>query len=329
MNIITLDTGTTNTRAVLWKDKDVVYRTVREVGVRNTAIDGNNSRLKQAVKETIDEALEQSGMRLDEVPYILASGMITSNVGLVEVPHLFAPAGIDELAKGIAKRYLPEVVEKDIWFVPGIKNNIRNVTIDNCEEMDIMRGEEAETIGLLNRLNMTGPALIILPGSHSKFVSLDDENRITGCLTSLAGELISVITMNTIIANALDKSFAVDFQPEYVVKGYEYSKRSGLSRTCFTVRILDQFTDLSHNDKANFLLGIVLADDVKAILHSKALKIGPSSKVLIAGKDILSQALNTVIQTENYFQHVEIINQEQIANLAGHGAICIARRSLF
>ena len=50
--IITIDGGTTNTRCILWDNRrNRVGEERREVGVRNTAIDGNNERLKQAVKE--------------------------------------------------------------------------------------------------------------------------------------------------------------------------------------------------------------------------------------------------------------------------------------
>ncbi|MDK2933835.1 MAG: 2-dehydro-3-deoxygalactonokinase, partial [Clostridiales bacterium] len=38
---ITIDTGTTNTRVTLWKNQEVIDKVSREVGVRNTAIDGN------------------------------------------------------------------------------------------------------------------------------------------------------------------------------------------------------------------------------------------------------------------------------------------------
>lgn len=48
---ITIDGGTTNTRCILWNSsRQRIDEQKREVGVRNTAIDGNNSKLKNAVK---------------------------------------------------------------------------------------------------------------------------------------------------------------------------------------------------------------------------------------------------------------------------------------
>ena len=53
--IITVDGGTTNTRCILWdENRRRIAQENRPVGVRNTAIDGHNRKLKQAVKECLD-----------------------------------------------------------------------------------------------------------------------------------------------------------------------------------------------------------------------------------------------------------------------------------
>jgi 2-dehydro-3-deoxygalactonokinase len=44
--------------------------------------------------------------------------MITSNVGLTEIPHIIAPAGIDDLSSALVKASIPQVSEKN--FIPGI-----------------------------------------------------------------------------------------------------------------------------------------------------------------------------------------------------------------
>ncbi|HZG58301.1 2-dehydro-3-deoxygalactonokinase [Paenibacillus sp.] len=321
MFILTLDTGTTNSRVTLWKDGEAVGRVSREVGVRDTAKDGHNQRLKATLRELIETVLSEHSIALNDVTTILASGMITSNVGLVEIPHLVAPVSMQDLAKALVPRLIADVVEKEIWFAPGIKNPVSNVTLDNCEAMDIMRGEEVEAFGLLRRLNMQGPAVLILPGSHTKIVSIDEQNRITGCVTSLAGELISEITRNTLISNALQKSMATEFDPSYVLKGFETSRRAGLARTCFTVRILDQFTDATVNEKANFLLGAVLADDLEALKHSEAIEAPEHASIVIAGKEILSKALACILAHDRTFQRVSVVSGDALNDLAGFGMI--------
>lgn len=86
---ITIDGGTTNTRCILWNSsRQRIDEQKREVGVRNTAIDGNNSKLKNAVKECLEQLLEDHSLTYDNINHIIASGMITSDVGIVVVPHL-------------------------------------------------------------------------------------------------------------------------------------------------------------------------------------------------------------------------------------------------
>ncbi|WML56641.1 2-dehydro-3-deoxygalactonokinase [Neobacillus sp. PS2-9] len=324
MYTITIDTGTTNTRITLWKNDIAHYKTSKEVGVRDTAVDGNNSRLKASIKEGIDEVLSANMLRLGDVTKILASGMITSNVGVFEVPHLTAPVGMQEVADGMISQYLPDIVEKEIWFVPGVKNNVSEITMENCEAMDMMRGEEVETIALIRRLNLSGPSVIVLPGSHSKYVAIDENNKITGCLTSLAGEILSVITNHTIIANALEKSFADELEKDMIIQGYKNSQQYGLSRLTFTVRIMDQFTDLTVNQKANFLLGVVLSDELKAVKNSKALAFNKNSNVVIAGKDILKQAYEVIFNEDKYFSQVTSVDSKDLEDLAGYGSICLS-----
>lgn len=56
--------------------------------------------------------------------------------------------------------------------------------------------------------------LLVLPGSHTKFVSVDKEGKIRSCLTTITGELLASITNHTIIADAVGRQFAAE--EEYV-----------------------------------------------------------------------------------------------------------------
>ena len=57
--------------------------------------------------------------------WIVAAGMLSSEVGLTAVPHVEAPAGIDALARGVAVRLLPEIADRPIVFVPGVRDPAR------------------------------------------------------------------------------------------------------------------------------------------------------------------------------------------------------------
>ncbi|WP_394777628.1 2-dehydro-3-deoxygalactonokinase [Undibacterium sp.] len=325
MNIVTIDAGTTNTRSSLWVDGRLRAQAQAEVGVRNTAIDGNNAALKSAVRSTVDNILAQASLDKHKLDLMLASGMITSNVGLCEIPHLPAPAGLQELAQGMQRVAMDEVFPQPVWFIPGVRNSVEKVGLHNAEAMDMMRGEETEAMALLARLKLSGPAMIILPGSHTKLVSIDSAQRIVGCTTSIAGELLQAITQNTLLKKSLNGEFATELHAEMLLAGAAAAQRTGLARACFSVRILDMFTESQHNEKASYLLGAVLSGDLLALKNSSAIRMRPDTPIIISGKPILRQALALLIGENGFFYGRQIIaSDEQQDNLAGFGAITIA-----
>ena len=317
MLILTIDSGTSNTRAKLWQDGRLLAKSFAEVGVRDTVISGSRQKLQMGVRQAILEAAQTAGIDIREVGLILASGMITSNVGLCEVPHVIAPAGTKELARGLTMSRMEAVVEQPIWFVPGIKNNVAAVDLSTYEAMDIMRGEEVETFGLIEQLKLQGPAIFVLPGSHSKFISIDADNRVTACLTTLAGELLDIITGHTILAGALGRSFAQEFDEPSLLEGARCAKRVGLGRACFSVRILELFSATNANQRANFLLGAVLATDLMALKNSSALRWIPDTPIVITGRRVIRQALQTLVHDDSSFQGEIIAIDDQLDGAHG------------
>lgn len=114
MNILTIDAGTTNTRTLLWRAGAVVAQAQLETGVRNTAIDGHNGALKQALRDTIASVLASAGIAPSAVDLALASGMISSPMGVQEVAHLPAPAGLAQLAQSMQAVDLPDVLAQPV-----------------------------------------------------------------------------------------------------------------------------------------------------------------------------------------------------------------------
>lgn len=327
--VITIDTGTTNTRVMLWDEASSLAASAQAaVGVRNTAIDGHNRRLKAAVHDCLEQALEQAGIGYEQVQSVIASGMITSNVGLVEVPHVTAPAGLDDLAANARSILLPEVCPLPILFIPGVKNALERVDLDNFEQMDIMRGEEVEAYAILDAFPAGQPYLLVLPGSHTKFVAVDEAGRITGCLTTITGELLASITHDTIIADAVGRSFVNNdtYDSALVQKGFATATSTGLARACFSARILNQFALPDRQKVANYCLGVALAGDVAAVKGSDAIRVPPRATVIVGGKDPLRRAIAEVLQSDRYFTEVIEYEPAAVMPLAASGAVRVAAR---
>lgn len=329
--IITVDGGTTNTRCILWDaDRRLVREERRQIGVRNTSIDGNNLKLKEAVRECLHTLVAAEHIGWDQIHRIIASGMITSDVGIIEVPHLTAPAGMKELSEATVSVNMPEICPIPIYFIPGIKNDVREVTFDNFEKMDIMRGEETESVPIIETFHNGNPMILVLPGSHNKFVAVDQEKRITGCITSISGELLASVTNDTILAKSVGKSFLEmkNYDREWLLEGYKNAKKTGLGRACFSARILYLFKDERVEKIQNYVLGAVLSGDISAILNSEAIEKGRrDTTVVICGKEPLKAAIKDILEYEDLFDEIKLFTPTEGMPTSALGAYMIAEKS--
>ncbi|MEZ3486782.1 MAG: 2-dehydro-3-deoxygalactonokinase [Lachnospiraceae bacterium] len=326
--VITIDTGTTNTRMVLWDEANKAVHSVKSsVGVRNTAIDGNPGKLVNGIRDCLDRLLRHTQVDCKDVKCMIASGMITSELGLADIPHILAPAGVMELAGHIEKRYFPEICSLPVYFIPGIKNCMKEVRWDNFMDMDMMRGEETESVALIKRFYRGCGMVLILPGSHTKFVAADTQGRITGCVTSMAGELLEVITKETILAKAVEGEFVKEksYDREMVLLGYKTAKKAGVSRACFLGRVLKANVCEEHGKIANYILGAVLQNDIQLMEQSKLVQKDLHSDIIVSGKNPFRRALFDMIMSEGRYGKVtEFIPQEGEMPLSAEGALMIA-----
>ncbi|MBE5807379.1 MAG: 2-dehydro-3-deoxygalactonokinase [Clostridiales bacterium] len=324
-HIITIDGGTTNTRAYLFDGAGkLLGEAKRTVGVRDTARDGDTWRLKHAVRDCLEALLSDNGLCWDDVSDVLCSGMLTSNVGLVEIPHLTAPVSPADLARGARRVAVSDVCPLPITFIPGVKNACGDVTDRSFEAMDMMRGEEVETFALLECTDTRGDRLIVLPGSHTKFVSVDAEGRIAGCLTTITGELLDAVTKHTILADAVARRFVseAEYDMGAMLTGFEAARRAGLGRACFSARILSTFSDKTPVWLSNYLMGACLEGDAEAVRGSKA--IGHARSALVAGRGVMSLALSDALAHAGLFEEVRRFDPGD-APLSGRGALMVAR----
>jgi len=56
--------------------------------VRDTAVHGSNQALKDGLADLFRRTVEEAGLALSDVRLAITSGMITSELGLLEIPHL-------------------------------------------------------------------------------------------------------------------------------------------------------------------------------------------------------------------------------------------------
>lgn len=272
---ITVDGGTTNTRIRLISNKKIIF----EAKIKMGAGDKNSVLLSESVRDGINDVIKKSGCQINEITGILACGMITSEFGIYNVPHIEAPAGVKELGRGIKQVILDNIVEIPINFIPGVKKH--NSIL--CRS-DMMRGEECEFFGISELENIKKNALVILPGSHTKIIASDNNGRIADFSTSLTGEMIAAISGNTILSDAINLGIN-EFDEGYLKNGYEYCNEYGLNEALFKVRILKNMYNADEKSRYSFFMGSVLCGDVKRIAEYA------EKDVYVGGKKQIKDAL--------------------------------------
>jgi 2-dehydro-3-deoxygalactonokinase len=322
---ITIDCGTSNSRVRAWRDGTVVAGSAAAVGVRDTAITGNKDALTGGLRQALGATLAACKAQADAVHVCVASGMVTSGLGLLEVPHALAPAGIAELAQGMTRAALPALAPFDVWFVPGIRMDKAPVALDTAGTMDMMRGEETETIGLIERLRLKAPFVALFPGSHAKFVSVDATDRIDACLSTLSGELIDVLAHHTVLASGLRDGWPDALDDYALLAGAHLSRNEGLNRAAFSTRVVELFGSADARARFSFLIGAVLVHDLLACAHHGAVAGVAPQRLVVCGKPLMQTAYRLLARSLGGFGAIETPTAAELSDLAGCGALAIAR----
>ena len=222
---IALDVGTTHSRAWLVADDEVLAERRAAVGVRDTARDRSNARLQAALAEIIEDVERYGGAAGCPV---IASGMIGSSLGLRDVPHLDAPAGMDDLARRLQPVDAGAPLDRRIWIVPGVRTR----GTQSAPLADVMRGEETLCVGALG-CGLLGPGdTLVSIGSHWKRITVDGHGRVAWSRTSLGGELVEAVKSTTVIAEAVPQGWPSHLARPALAAGAARVRASGCLARC-------------------------------------------------------------------------------------------------
>lgn len=271
--LIGLDWGTTSLRAYRLSDSGEI------IEKRETA-DG----ILQAIGGDFAAVLSiQIGDWLEAAPAapILASGMIGSRQGWLEVPYADCPAGLGQVAQGIGRL---QALQRTIHIAPGL------VSRGGDGVPDVMRGEETQVFGLL--AGGGGDARVVLPGSHAKWVDVR-AGKIADFATFMTGEAYAALRDHTILGKTM--------APAAHDRGaFRHGARQGLNpaaaaggllRRLFSARTLALFDELSPEQGPDYLSGLLIGCEVREALAM----FGAVGEVHIVGEPVLAELYGVVL----------------------------------
>jgi 2-dehydro-3-deoxygalactonokinase len=289
--VICVDMGTTNTRVWIVNNGNIVERVVEQVGVRDSARQGSKSLVRDTLRGLIASARATAARLNLRVDCVLAAGMLTSSLGLCEVPHIAAPAGEAELVRALHKFASPEVSELPIYLVPGVRSGPSSPSLDDLAETDLIRGEETIIIGLLQAGILARNATLLNLGSHWKAISIDEKSRIASSYTTLSGELIHALQAQTILASALPHGRLEELDTEWLERGRRYQAGNGLARSLFSVRLLEQIFRVDQAALSSFLLGAIVESDLRGMEKAGRL----AGQIILTGTGAVPRAWQRIL----------------------------------
>jgi len=325
---LVVDAGTSRTRVRSWRDGRIVDEVEERVGAKDVALAGNPAPIADALRRLVAEL----GSRHRASPEALVcSGMITSNVGLVEVPHVSAPVGLRELGRRLVRHDLPDVTPLPVYFVPGVKtvfgaygaargangttgdangttgdasSAVRasgaaraGVGWDDLAAFDVMRGEEVEVVGLLATQSLSLPVAFFHCGSHHKLIEVAagverGDAVVLRSSTAITGELLAAIRERTILASSLSGLDGLEIDPAAVAAGVARANELGFARAAFLVRVGQTIAGMSRDGVTSFLLGALLALDLQLLER----ELPPARELVVYGGGVFPGLLHDALQ---------------------------------
>lgn len=293
--LIALDWGTTSARAYLLDDTGRILRTgpagrgILTVTERATSAEDHCAAFEE-------EFERMCGSWLDEHPEmpVLASGMVGSNQGWVDVPYQRLPKNLTSLADALVE--VPSQRGR-VHIVPGL--------LDDGELPQVMRGEETQILGVLERTAAVdggdGPTerVIVLPGTHTKWVRVQGVD-VVDFLTSMTGEIYGLLTQHSILAHLASQPEAPDLGAfdRGVQTSLETGPEGGILASLFTARTLPLTGRMPAEQVNDYISGLMIGAEVASCVASW-LSTGfdtPSAQVLLCGEPELCRRYQRTLQ---------------------------------
>ena len=129
---------------------------------------------------------------------VMICGMAGARQGWIEAPYVMAPSALSGILAGAVA--VPHPARR-ILLVPGVAQG-------DPDAPDVMRGEETQLVGM-SRLIASGSHLVCMPGTHSKWVEIQD-GEVRAFRTWLTGELFSILSKQSILRHSIGETAKFD-----------------------------------------------------------------------------------------------------------------------
>ncbi len=255
--------------------------------------------LKSSFADTLQEACGE-WLRENGVEEVLLAGMAGSRNGWLETGYSQCPVSAGQHRQ--AALDITNRLRIRITVLPGVQ------ALSPSGFPDVMRGEEVQIFGALE-ISQSKEAFICLPGTHSKWVELQDGN-IKSFATLMTGELFALVSEYSSIGALVTDT---DFDKKSFLTGVRDQRQGsnllnskvGLTHSLFSVRARTVSNSLEATSVFSYLSGLLLADEIASVQNLFDLK----KQVVLISDEKLSQPYQ--IALDSFGLQVKLIDSEE------------------
>jgi 2-dehydro-3-deoxygalactonokinase len=210
---------------------------------------------------------------------VFLCGMAGARGGLHETPYVRCPADFGKWSNARARFTFEGRTITNAAGITGSNDNAR---------ADVMRGEETQVFGAITLAPelAVGQHLLVLPGTHSKWVQVD-EGRITRFTTHLTGELFELLGPSTLCM--ADAAVANDDDAGFAAGLVRAAEGAVLTASLFEARAAQLREGKSPGWARGFVSGLLIGGEARAETSS-----GPRAVVTI-GEPALAARYHTAL----------------------------------
>ncbi|MBW8637376.1 2-dehydro-3-deoxygalactonokinase [Hoeflea sp. WL0058] len=182
---------------------------------------------------------------------VMICGMAGARQGWREAPYLSVPAALSDICDNAVEI---DGSQRRICILPGVASH-------DPVTPDVMRGEETSLLG--NHADSDTMYLACLPGTHSKWVQID-EGAIVSFSTFMTGELFGLLAKHSILKHAVDGHSQIHRESRYFAEGVKagYSNPEEITSHLFSIRAGQLLQGRTGQDGYDRLSGLLVGCEI-------------------------------------------------------------------
>lgn len=210
---------------------------------------------RSVLSQCIKKLSMQCGLNLFNVS-VVVSGMASSGIGIKELEYKTLPVNANGIDFSVHTIDPESDFQHKLIIISGLKSS-----------KDVMRGEETIIAGC-DIKSMDGEQLFILPGTHSKHISIK-KGMITGVKTFMTGELFDLLSTKSILSASVETGNSAG---ECINPHFEKAVKEGASgnllNSIFHIRTNQLFHITQPGENYYYLSGLLIGSELKDLAQN-------------------------------------------------------------